>query len=77
MRPESEDMAMSIKAVTIVRIYENQDKETTSGPYDKGLKVESHFNRHEFVILEMLNGDRVTVAGRDLQCAIENAMRRP
>ena len=66
-----------MKTLTTIRLYEIQDKDATAGELSRGLKVESHWNRPDFVVLEMLNGDRVTVLGAQLRCAIDNAMRRP
>ena len=61
-----------IKVSQQIEVYEENDKDI---PLNKRryLGVESHWNRNERVILEF-GKERITVIGRDLATAIENAM---
>jgi hypothetical protein len=59
------------KVITKVEIYEVDDKEVPIGMF-RSLKVLSHWNRRELVVIEV-NGKKYTVEGDDLMAAIENA----
>jgi len=61
-----------IKVKQEIEIYEENDEEVPIG-IDKSLSVESHWNWNERVILR-LGKRRITVIGRDLITAIQNAM---
>ena len=55
-----------------VNVYEVNGSEPHPGGPEVQLKVCSHWNRSEFVVLE-LHGTRVTVSARDIQAAVANA----
>jgi len=61
-----------IKVKQTVEIYEENDVEVSIGT-SKSLGVESHWNHNERVILGF-GEKRITVVGRDLITAIQNAM---
>lgn len=55
-----------------VRCYEVNHRETPSGS-PEFLRVCSHWNRREFVVMETLDGTKVAVLAADLLAAIQNA----
>jgi hypothetical protein len=61
-----------IKVSQQIRVYEENDKEIPLGQ-QRHISVESHWNWNERVILE-IGKERITVIGRDLKVAIDNAM---
>lgn len=61
-----------INSINEVKIYEEKDKEVSIG-VSSFIKIKSHWNRQEFVVLEIGKGVMVTVLARDLKNAIDNA----
>lgn len=61
-----------IKVKQTVEIYEENGKEIPIGT-NKSIRVESHWNRDESVIL-VFGRKHITVIGQDLITAINNAM---
>lgn len=67
---------MAITVVNTVKAYEVDGTEPHPGGPEIMIKVSSHWNRSEFVVLETPDGTRFTVAADDLQRAIANAVNR-
>ena len=61
-----------IKVSQQIPIYEENDKEIPLRQ-QRFMGIESHWNWNERVILE-IGKERITVLGRDLKTAIDNAM---
>ena len=68
--PECEENM--IKVSNSVKVYEVDGKEIKSLDYPQ-IKVDSHWNRNEFIVLQSEDGKKYTVCSRDLIAAIENA----
>jgi len=62
---------MTIKVENILTCYEIQGEKCDS--FCVKLKVESHWNRDEFVVLQFEDGKKYTVIARELKAAIDNA----
>ena len=62
-----------MKVTSVLPIYEVDDKETPASERDRGLIVESHWNRDRLVVLQMPDGQRVTVEAAALKRATDNA----
>ena len=62
-----------IRVSTMVQIYEI-DGEDTPNNKDTELKVLSHWNQDNFLVLQFPRGKKYTVDAEDLQAAIENAV---
>lgn len=61
-----------IEVTNTMRVYEIDHRDVT-GPADQPpFKVHSHWNRSEFVVIEV-EGKQYTVVARDLLAAIQNA----
>lgn len=60
-----------IKVQSVMNIYEIDGKDTSGLELPK-LTVASHWNRNNFVVLEV-GGKRYTVEASDLRAAIQNA----
>ena len=62
-----------IKVQCQVMAWEINGRERKSGESEDYLVVRSHHIRDEWVILEMLEGSRITVSAKDVIAAIQNA----
>lgn len=63
-----------IKVENTVTIYERDGQEVKTVGDAIGLKVLSHWNRRDFIVLQLANGKAISVVASDLQKAIQNAM---
>ena len=64
-----------IKVATEVKVYEKDGKEVSISE-DENITVHNHWNRREFVILNV-NGQKVTVLSDHLKRAVDNATNQP
>ena len=64
-----------IEVTNYVTCYEENDEEVKPGKDYKKLVVKSHWNYSDWIVLE-LDGHSITVNGRDLTSAIQNAMNK-
>lgn len=64
-----------IKVTSHVKVYEMNGEPVPIAAKDEMIiRINSHWNRREFVILQLPNGDHFTVNENDLIAAIENAV---
>lgn len=66
---------MSIDVMSKVQIYETDGEESSTGLEYPMVTVKSHWNDDRMVIIRVDKGHEVTVLGRHLLTAVENAMR--
>ncbi len=63
---------MAIRVENVVKAYEKNGTEVRT-PERPEFKIHSHWNRNEFVVVEMPDGEQYAVLAADLKYAIENA----
>ena len=65
---------MTIKVNNEIEVYEVNGEEKKGLRSDRPcLKVKSHWNRNEFIILQFDDGNNYTVLAKELEAAISNA----
>jgi len=63
---------MSIKVNSVVKAYEKNGEQIKGLNYPL-IEIQSHWNRREFVILQIGDGEKLTFLANDLIAAIVNA----
>jgi len=63
---------MSIKVNSVVKAYEKNGEQIKGLNYPL-IEISSHWNRREFVILQIEDGEKLTFLANDLIAAIVNA----
>ena len=66
-------MGNPIDTISIVKAYEVDGSDVKGLDYPK-IKVSNHWNRSQFVDIELEGGKTYTVVAKDLQIAIDNAV---